>query len=177
MYDISWSKEVFRENFSWFQKFQSRVCLRSSPEWGSLDPLPPQPAGAGGRREGEGRDTAFLRRENPDKDQFSPTPKLPDDKTFIKHGHTMASAKPLWGRQRGLWLVEAGSARTSSEPMGARLAARKWLQGKGPQRQLGFDDGDEVMEGGTEKAVWWSTNSSQSGAKVAKHGRLSGVFL
>ena len=58
MYDISWSKEVFGENFSWFQKFQSRVCLRSSPEWGSLDPLHPQPAG-GGRWEGGGGTRLF----------------------------------------------------------------------------------------------------------------------
>ena len=77
-------------------------------------------------------------------------PKLPDDKTFIKHPDTMASAKPLWGRQRGPWLVEPVSARTSGEPMGSKLEAWKWLlQGKGPhQRQLGFGDGGEgVMEG------------------------------
>ena len=83
-------------------------------------------------------DTArFLKRENPfnprlDKDQFSPTPKLPDDKTFIKPWDTMASARPLWGRQQSGRLVGPWSARTGGEPMGEEELGKWLLQEKAP---------------------------------------------
>ena len=145
-------------------------------------------------------DTArFLKRENPfnprlDKDQFSPTPKLPDDKTFIKPWDTMASARPLWGRQWSRRLVGPWSARTGGEPMGEEELGKWLLQEKAPtlvppcfhKRQLGWSGGRWAVG---EKAVWWSANSSQIGARGRRQKvpsrskwqncifRCNGIFL
>ena len=42
-------------------------------------------------------------------------------------------------------MVRQDIERTNGREAG--LEAWKWLEGKGPQRQLRFGDGDEVMEG------------------------------
>ena len=72
-YDISErAKKCSVTILAGFKDFKVESVCKALQEWGSLDPLQPQPTAISWQDGTE--NAAFLRRENPDKDQFSPRP-------------------------------------------------------------------------------------------------------